>query len=148
MNAYDEVGNRPNSKIHQTSRVDQVIYPSSNDTRIGREQFETGPMLSLALKIHNDPRQDVKVLIAFSSFIMLLLHYSQMKQVFKTAIAVQGGTLRHRFGQPTQSWFNQLIDFFDVVDYPIAGYRSPTVITELHLNLSNCGIDYRYFISQ
>lgn len=63
LNSYDDVGNRQSSKIHQTSRVDQVIYPSSNDTRVqvGREQFETGPMLSLAIKIHNDQRQEMKV---------------------------------------------------------------------------------------
>jgi hypothetical protein len=65
LNSYDDVGNRPNSKIHQTSRVDQVIYPSSNDTKVGRDQLEIGPMFSLALKIHNDTRQDVKVRLFF-----------------------------------------------------------------------------------
>ncbi|XP_045024451.1 autophagy-related protein 2 homolog A isoform X1 [Daphnia magna] len=123
LNSYEDLGDHPSSRLHQTSRVDQVIYPSPSDTRVGREQVENGPMISLAIKIHNDTRQHVKT--------------------FKTAIAVQGGILRHRFAPPTQSWFNQLIDFLDVVDYPIAGYCTPTVITELHLNISDCGIDYR-----
>jgi hypothetical protein len=65
LNSYDDAGNRPNSKIHQTSRVDQVIYPSSNDTKVGREQLESGPMLSLALKIHNDTRQEIKVRLLY-----------------------------------------------------------------------------------
>lgn len=64
-------------------------------------------------------------------------------KTFRTAVSIQGGTLRHRFCPPAHSWFSQITDFFDVVDYPVAGYRPPTVITELHLNLSNCGVDYR-----
>lgn len=65
-------------------------------------------------------------------------------QTFRTAVSIQGGTLRHRFGPSAHSWFTQITDFFDVIDYPVAGYRAPTVITELHLNLSDCGVDYRY----
>ncbi len=64
-------------------------------------------------------------------------------QTFKTALSVRGGTLRHRFGPAPHSWVRQLSDFFDVVDYPIAGYRPPAVVTELHLNLSGCAVDYR-----
>lgn len=73
LNSYDDVANRPSSKIHQTSRVDPVIYPSSNDTKVGREQLENGAMLSLALKIHNDTRQSVKVRQFFSVLIILTL---------------------------------------------------------------------------
>ena len=57
---------------------------------------------------------------------------------------MKGGTLRHRFGPNSQSWINQITEFFDAADYPIVGYRPPTVLTELHLNLLSCGIDYRY----
>ena len=60
LNSYDDPANRHSSKIHQTSRVDQVIYPSSSETRTKREQFETGTMLSLAIKITVDPRQEIK----------------------------------------------------------------------------------------
>lgn len=59
MNAYEDPSNTLNQqKIPQTSRVDQVIYPSSIDAMA---TSENGPMISLAIKIHVDPRQDVKV---------------------------------------------------------------------------------------
>ncbi|KAL1129547.1 hypothetical protein AAG570_012492 [Ranatra chinensis] len=35
------------------------------------------------------------------------------------------------------------MDFFDVVDYPVRGYDSPQVITELHQHLWDCAVDYR-----
>lgn len=47
------------------------------------------------------------------------------------------------FSVVAQSWYYQLSDFFDVVDYPVAGYESPHVITELHQHISDCLIDYR-----
>ena len=37
----------------------------------------------------------------------------------------------------------QIIEFLDVKDYPILGYVDPKVITELHVHLWNCAIDYR-----
>jgi len=37
----------------------------------------------------------------------------------------------------------QLIDFLDVKDYPILGYVDPKVLTELHVHLWTCAIDYR-----
>lgn len=55
---YNE-GDIGSSRFHQTSRVDPVIYPSSNDTRSGISESE--PMLSVAIKIMIDPRLDVKV---------------------------------------------------------------------------------------
>ena len=56
MDSYEgDIG----SRIHQTSRVDPVIYPSSNDVRSGLSESE--PMLSVAIKITVDPRLDVKV---------------------------------------------------------------------------------------
>ena len=35
------------------------------------------------------------------------------------------------------------MDFFDVVDYAILGYTLPEVVTELHLHLWSCSVDYR-----
>lgn len=56
---------------------------------------------------------------------------------------MHGTVLRHIFCVVAQSWYYQLSDFFDVVDYPVAGYESPHVITELHQHFSECLIDYR-----
>ncbi len=37
----------------------------------------------------------------------------------------------------------QLVEFFDVLDYPILGYTLPKVVTEFHAHLWSCAVDYR-----
>lgn len=64
LNCYDEdFLTYPNQKLHQPSRVDQVIYPSSSDTIFNNERSETCSMLSLALKINLDLRSSIKVIL-------------------------------------------------------------------------------------
>lgn len=37
----------------------------------------------------------------------------------------------------------QLLDLLDLKDYPIVGYNLPKILTELHLHLCSCAVDYR-----
>lgn len=68
LNCYDEdLLAYPNQKLHQPSRVDQVIYPSSSDTMFGSDRSETCSMLSLALKINLDLRSSIKVILILVS---------------------------------------------------------------------------------
>nr|CAD7205087.1 unnamed protein product [Timema douglasi] len=62
---------------------------------------------------------------------------------FRVAAGVRGATLRHRMCASNHSWFTQVLDFFDVMDYPVAGYNPPGVITELHVHFWDCAVDYR-----
>ncbi|KAG8235898.1 hypothetical protein J437_LFUL010128 [Ladona fulva] len=62
---------------------------------------------------------------------------------FRVAAGIRGATLRHYVTSSASSWLTQLVDFFDVLDYPVPGYSPPRVITELHLHLWDCAIDYR-----
>ncbi|XP_051900923.1 LOW QUALITY PROTEIN: autophagy-related protein 2 homolog A-like [Pristis pectinata] len=62
---------------------------------------------------------------------------------FLVALRLQGATLCHRMALTNQSWHEQLMDFFDVLDDPILGYIPPTVITILHTHLLSCAVDYR-----
>ncbi|XP_076360508.1 autophagy-related 2 isoform X2 [Tachypleus tridentatus] len=71
------------------------------------------------------------------------LDEAQAIKTLKVALGIQGATLRHRMTSTPESWLTQCIDFFDVVDYPVAGYVPPTIVTELHLHLWSCAIDYR-----
>ncbi|XP_050544499.1 autophagy-related protein 2 homolog B [Daktulosphaira vitifoliae] len=64
-------------------------------------------------------------------------------KTIRVANEIFGTTLKHVFSIVPQSWYYQLSDFFDVVDYPVAGYESPHVITELHQHFNECLIDYR-----
>lgn len=60
------------------------------------------------------------------------------------AIGAQKTTLRHNTALPEHMWLTQLIDMFDVLDYPVQGYTPFGVVTEMHLHLWDCAIDYRY----
>lgn len=65
--------------------------------------------------------------------------------MFLVAIGIREATLIHKVCSEQNSWFTQLIDFFDVTDYPIAGYDPNTVLSEINVHLWNCSVDYRYF---
>lgn len=62
----------------------------------------------------------------------------------RVACGIRGATLRQKVTVYSQSWLSQLLDFFDVMDYPVAGYQASQVITELHQHLWDCAVDYRY----
>ncbi|XP_053954564.1 autophagy-related protein 2 homolog A [Anastrepha ludens] len=61
----------------------------------------------------------------------------------RVTTGIQQATLRYHSLIPNQFWLHQLIDFFDVIDYPIEGYTPFGIITEMQLHLWNCAIDYR-----
>lgn len=70
-------------------------------------------------------------------------HETHHVKTVRVAVGLKMGTLKHRSCAEPNSWFTQLIDFFDVLDYPIAGYTPMSVLTEFHLHLWDCAIDYR-----
>ncbi|XP_046351358.1 autophagy-related protein 2 homolog A-like isoform X1 [Haliotis rufescens] len=82
-------------------------------------------MISLAIKIKLDTINNTKDFIV--------------------SVNVRGGTLRHKMVASGESWISQCLDFLDVKDYPILGYMEPKVITELHVHLWSCAVDYRPF---
>lgn len=44
---------------------------------------------------------------------------------------------------PYQSVYSQLIDFFDVIDYPVTGYEPLPIVVEYHQHFFDCALDYR-----
>ncbi|XP_029634311.1 autophagy-related protein 2 homolog B isoform X1 [Octopus sinensis] len=86
-------------------------------------------MLSIAVKVKLDNKMDT-------------FNYPAMKE-FTIAIGVQGATLKHRMTPSEESWFSQALDFLNVADFPINGYVQPKILTQLHVHLWNCAVDYR-----
>ncbi|CAL8111003.1 unnamed protein product [Orchesella dallaii] len=104
----------------------KTIYPSEHGVFSSLSNGSAGEyqdLLSVAVKIERDSTTNVKN--------------------FKVALGIKGATLHHRLTLPNRSWFTQLTDFFDVLDTPVMGYTPSSVITELHLHLWECAIDYR-----
>uniref|UniRef100_A0A914VF89 Autophagy-related protein 2 n=1 Tax=Plectus sambesii TaxID=2011161 RepID=A0A914VF89_9BILA len=59
------------------------------------------------------------------------------------AIGIRNTTVHmHPFAEPGHFWITQLIDFFDVPDYPIAGYELPKITTELHVHAMSSTVSY------
>lgn len=104
--------------------VQSTLYPTPKDlVQADAKGSNDRDMISLAVQIkaHPDHRR---------------------KRIRVTA-GVQKATLRHHFTAAAHSWITQLTDMFDVLDYPVQGYTPYTVVTELHLHLWDCAIDYR-----
>ncbi|XP_049811820.1 autophagy-related protein 2 homolog A [Schistocerca nitens] len=105
------------------SHLDLTIYKSEGEALVNHSAAG-GDMLTMAIKIQLD-----------DSILNL--------KTFRVAAGLRGATLRHRMCASSTSWFTQFVDFFDVRDYPVAGYDPPGVITELHMHLWDCAVDYR-----
>lgn len=80
-------------------------------------------MLSLVIEIKKNPKQKIKRL--------------------KISCGIRNTTLRYHPSVPTLYWLNQLMDFMDVMDYPIEGYKPFSVISEMQLHLWDCAVDFR-----
>ncbi|XP_055588438.1 autophagy-related protein 2 homolog A [Uranotaenia lowii] len=101
-----------------------TLYPTPKNLTINEQRgCSNREMFSLAIQIKAIPDQSIKRI--------------------RIAAGVQLATLRHHSTLPQHSWLTQLMDMFDVVDYPVQGYSPMGVITEMHLHLWDCAIDYR-----
>ncbi|XP_060574248.1 autophagy-related protein 2 homolog B-like, partial [Ruditapes philippinarum] len=114
-----------------------VIYRSEPGVLVNtREDIGTGTdsqdMVSVALKIKLDILTSKKDLTA-----------DEIVKEFLVSVGVKGATMRHKMCPPYCNVFVQMMDFLDVKDYPILGYVDPKVLTELHVHLWTCAIDYR-----
>lgn len=80
-------------------------------------------MLSLAVQIKANPDQGLKR--------------------SKVSVGVQMATVKHNSTLPEHLWLTQLMDMFDVKDDIVPGYTPSTNLTEFHLHLWDCAVDYR-----
>ncbi|XP_058678326.1 basic proline-rich protein-like [Ammospiza caudacuta] len=61
----------------------------------------------------------------------------------EVALALEGLMLKHRPDPPGTPWYQQLLSLLALEDEPVLGYTPPTPLTQLHLHLQRCGLDYR-----
>ncbi|KAL1379044.1 hypothetical protein pipiens_003861, partial [Culex pipiens pipiens] len=101
-----------------------TLYPTPRNLTLHEQRgCPNREMFSLAIQIKALPDQSIKRI--------------------RMSAGIQLTTLRHHSTLPQHSWLTQLQDMFDVVDYPVQGYTPLGVITEMHLHLWDCAIDYR-----
>lgn len=76
------------------------------------------------------------------------IHCLMCVDIFQTiciALGIEQATLRHR-GDKGIAWLTQLMDVLDVLDYPVPGYSPSTVLSELHVHVLDCAVDYRLVV--
>ncbi|XP_058813814.1 autophagy-related protein 2 homolog B [Topomyia yanbarensis] len=101
-----------------------TLYPTPKNLTVHEQRgCPNREMFSLAIQIKSVPEQSIKRI--------------------RMAAGIQLTTLRHHSTLPQHSWLTQLLDMFDVVNYPVQGYTPFGVVTEMHLHLWDCAIDYR-----
>uniref|UniRef100_A0A182K4W6 Autophagy-related protein 2 n=1 Tax=Anopheles christyi TaxID=43041 RepID=A0A182K4W6_9DIPT len=101
-----------------------TLYPTPKNLTLHEQRgCANREMLSLAIQIKSVPDLAIKRI--------------------RMAAGIQLTTLRHHSTLPQHAWLTQLMDMLDVVDYPVQGYVPLGVVTEMHLHLWDCAIDYR-----
>ncbi|XP_050067859.1 autophagy-related protein 2 homolog A [Anopheles maculipalpis] len=106
------------------SYLQSTLYPTPKNLTLHEQRGCTNrEMLSLAIQIKTVPDLAVKRI--------------------RLAAGIQLTTLRHHSTLQQHAWLTQLLDMLDVVDYPVQGYVPLGVVTEMHLHLWDCAIDYR-----
>lgn len=69
-------------------------------------------------------------------------HETHRIKTFRVAAGISQATLKHKVTTSQTWWFTQLTDCLDVIDHPVSGYIPPGILTELHVHLWDCAIDY------
>uniref|UniRef100_T1PF62 Autophagy-related protein 2 n=1 Tax=Musca domestica TaxID=7370 RepID=T1PF62_MUSDO len=117
---------RCDSKAHIEDFMKATIYKiplGLTKGIIGQKQGERSEMVTVAIEIKKNLPQHIKRL--------------------KITAGIKNTTLRYILMPPSYFWLNQLLDFLDVLDYPIEGYEPFSVVSEMQLHLWDCAIDFR-----
>lgn len=101
-----------------------------------RTIYRSGPGSNIAANSSDKDMMTIAVRIQAA-------HQTHRIKTFRVAIGISNATLRHRMCATATTWFTEFLDCLDVADHPVAGYTPPGVLTELHLHLWDCAIDYR-----
>ncbi|XP_076166580.1 autophagy-related 2 isoform X3 [Ptiloglossa arizonensis] len=102
----------------------KAIYKSELDANVMGINHNDKDMVMLAIRIQ-------------------AAHQTHRIKTFTVAVGITNATLRYTMCVTGTSWFKQLKDCLDVANHPVAGYSPPGILTELHLHLWDCAIDYR-----
>lgn len=101
-----------------------TLYSTQKNLSLSESRGSTKrDMLSLAVQIKANPDQGLKRV--------------------KISVGVQMATLKHNSTLPEHLWLTQLMDMFDIKEDIVPGYTPYTNLTEFHLHLWDCAVDYR-----
>ncbi|XP_061399170.1 autophagy-related protein 2 homolog A-like [Musca vetustissima] len=117
---------RCDSKAHIEDFMKATIYKiplGLTKGIVGQKPGERSEMVTVAIEIKKNLPQHIKRL--------------------KITAGIKNTTLRYILMAPSYFWLNQLLDFLDVMDYPIEGYEPFSVVSEMQLHLWDCAIDFR-----
>ncbi|KAK7104658.1 autophagy-related protein 2 homolog A-like isoform X2 [Littorina saxatilis] len=136
-------GNADNSKGHIKMEHLDALTPDNNKRfmhmadRIYRSEHSVpiAPLTSVGTGETSEDMVSVAIKIKVDSL--------NNNKHFCVATAVRGGTLRFEKFHQGENWISQVMELLDLTDYPIEGYVMPEVITDLHIELQGCAVDYR-----
>lgn len=101
-----------------------TLYTTPKNSTLSESRGSTKrDMLSLAVQIKANPEQGLKRV--------------------KISAGIQVASLKYNSSLSEHFWLTQLMDMFDVKEDIIPGYTPYTNLTEFHLHLWDCAVDYR-----
>lgn len=106
------------------SWLKSTVYSTTKNSTLSENRGSTKrDMLSLAVQIKAHPDQGLKRA--------------------KISVGVQLATIKYNSTLPEHLWLTQLIEMFDIKEDIVPGYTPSTNLTEFHLHLWDCAVDYR-----
>lgn len=106
------------------SWLKSTVYSTPKNSTLSENRGSTKrDMLSLAVQIKAHPDQGLKRA--------------------KISVGVQLATIKYNSTLPEHLWLTQLIEMFDIKEDIVPGYTPSTNLTEFHLHLWDCAVDYR-----
>ncbi|KAL3981997.1 ATG C terminal domain family protein [Acanthocheilonema viteae] len=82
----------------------------------------------------------------FAIAVRIDFHFPENLKNLLVGIGIRNTMLHLKpYTNAEQFWINQLICFFDIVDYGIPGYEVPQITTELHIHFSSSMLAYEHY---
>uniref|UniRef100_A0AAF5PGR6 Autophagy-related protein 2 n=2 Tax=Wuchereria bancrofti TaxID=6293 RepID=A0AAF5PGR6_WUCBA len=82
----------------------------------------------------------------FAIAIRIDFHFAENLKNVLVGVGVRNTLLHLKpYTNAEQFWINQLINFFNIVDYGIPGYEVPQTTTELHMHFSSSLLAYQHY---
>ncbi|KAK6110251.1 ATG C terminal domain family protein [Brugia pahangi] len=146
-------GNRELSYFYSTSKIANFFHKNLIGDVVPYEQYVLKKDFAHHFKegMQAEPIVDEEICFLeeeednFAIAIRIDFHFDENLKNVLVGVGIRNTLLHLKpYTNAEQFWINQLINFFDIVDYGIPGYEVPQTTTELHMHFASSLLAYQH----